>query len=76
MSKTESCTLLTIITLIANEMQIHLPLRRVFAMGRKSWLKWEDTVSPGINVTLNVKDPEENNDVENEYSTNTGLKCY
>lgn len=76
MSKTESCTMFTILTSIANEMRIHLPHRGVIAIGRISWLKWEEAVSPGINVTLNVKDPEKNNDVENVYSTNTGLKYY
>lgn len=76
MSNTESCTIFTIITAIANEMRIRLPHRGVIAIGRISWLKWEEAVSPGINVTLNVKDPEENNDVENVYSTNTGLKYY
>lgn len=57
-------------------MRIRLPHRGVIAIGRISWLKWEEAVSPRINVTLNVKDPEKNNDVENVDSANKGLKYY
>lgn len=46
------------------------PLHRI------SWLtvKWDEAVLLGMNVPLNVKDSEKNNDVENVYRTKTILK--
>ena len=61
----------------ANEWNVNsLPHRGITAIQRISWLtvKRDEAVFLGINVTLNIKDSQKNNDVENVYSTNTVLK--